>query len=98
MRVFVSNGQVTAASRYSQAFVESDLLRQREQAILQFMREILKCLPENVTCVVDIGLREGDEEWALIELNPFGRQTSGCLFSWTDDGDILKNGPYTFRV
>jgi hypothetical protein len=98
MRVFVSNGKVTAASRYSQAFVESEKLREREKAMLEFVEKVLHCLPDDVTCVVDLGLRKSDEQWVLIELNPFGRQTSGCLFSWTDDGEILRNGPYCFRV
>jgi hypothetical protein len=98
MRVFVSNGKVTAASRYSQAFVESELLRQREASMLEFIQEVLKCLPDNSNCVIDVGLRKLNEKWVLIELNPFGRQTSGCLFSWVNDRNILYDGPYCLRV
>ncbi len=34
----------------------------------------------------------------IIELNSFESWTGGCLFSWSEDREILLNGPLTIRM
>ena len=63
--------------------------------------------PQHQSFVVDCGIvAESDEgaapaasAWWVIELNPFSRSTSACLFSWGMERDILEgNSPFEFRT
>lgn len=97
VRVFISNGVITAASQYSPTFVFPHELQKNEKNILSFVESLIKLFPHGSSCVADVGMTN-DGNLVLIEMNPFGRQTSGCLFSWVVDEKLLHNGPYSFRV
>jgi hypothetical protein len=103
VRVFVCGGQVTCASQYAPyADYGLDLLQREQQLISFVMKSVLSNFPTSFTAVIDIGLC-GDAEtaelqWKVIELNPFHRSTSGCLFSWVVDTSVIHNGPFEFRV
>ena len=45
-----------------------------------------------------LDLHVNDEEIKVIELNPFENATGTCLFNWKKDFEILKNGPFEFRI
>ena len=49
--------------------------------------------------VVDIVLDYENNVW-VVELNPFGEISDGCLFSWVSDRELLLNekGLFEFRI
>lgn len=97
VRVFIHNGVITAASQYSPGFVFPEELRKNEKNIFDFVEALMKLFPEGSSCVADVGMTKSGN-WVLIEMNPFGRQTSACLFSWVIDDKVLHDGPFCFRV
>lgn len=107
LRVFVSEGTVTAISQYATNVVAPQPLVEFEGAVRALCGEVLERLPPAASVVIDVGMvadhgggggDDGATTWRVIELNPFGRATGGCHFSWGIDGDVLRNGPFEFRV
>lgn len=47
--------------------------------------------------IIDFGITS-DGDVYVIELNPYNPNTDSCLFSWSRDVELLKNGPLEFRI
>jgi D123 len=92
-RVFVVNNRLTAASAYDYVAYHRELVDEREQIrerIARFFADTLRDRLPHRTYIVDLFVpRNADELLVVIELNSFESWTSACLFSWTNDRDIL---------
>lgn len=69
-----------------------------EKRIREFYESSVKSKlkPGNDSFIIDFAVTD-DRIW-VIELNPFLETTDGCLFSWQKESDVLKNGPWEFRI
>ena len=109
VRVFVQSSTVTAASQYATHCDDREggakLLAMRED-IVALARRCATVLGEHGRIrdfVVDLAavFNPADESTSLqiVEINPFGSCTSGCLFSWVVDRDVLYgHRPFEFRT
>ena len=101
-RGFVYNNKLTAISQYCYYQYFKDLVKEKdryEALLLKFF----KSLPDNLFgkehFVIDFAVDLENERVWIIEINPFFKDTSGCLFDWGKDKQILYgNEPYEFRV
>jgi hypothetical protein len=119
MRVFVSQGRITAASAYTRVgdmidcflnllhvelAVDGSLTASLSQVPpLRFLTEVVLPLVAGpfVADVAYVGSLSRESaldtgSWTLIELNPFSRATSACLFSWCDDAELLAGDSASF--
>jgi len=98
-RAFVNNGQLTALSQYESGIFFPNLQLIKEvtcKTILSFF-DIIKQDIDLESYVIDFMiLRDGTTK--VVELNPWNAHSSGCMFSWKHDRELILNGPFTFRV
>eukprot|EP00761_Pharyngomonas_kirbyi_P005720 gb/GECH01005725.1/.p1 GENE.gb/GECH01005725.1/~~gb/GECH01005725.1/.p1 ORF type:complete len:368 (+),score=101.81 gb/GECH01005725.1/:1-1104(+) len=111
-RCFVFRDQITAISQYFAEIYSSRIVQNKnrlEKAMLRFFDENIKPRIEtsenlkkqiryNLDFIVCLGKNEDDDQVHLIEMNPIEDSTDPCLFNWKNEGNILRNGPYEFRV
>jgi hypothetical protein len=105
-RGFVSNGRLTALSQYNHV-IHSERVVSLQAEILRlidatFREQIQPRLAAKFTSyVIDFALTGGrfgaspaepERVW-VIELNPFLTSTDAALFSWRNDGDLLRSNP-----
>ena len=108
LRVFVANSRITAASAYMPSDdarlaellgigkCETNYPISRCKPLQFVYQNLVPRLPPNFVAdvaFVPSGEARQDGRWVLVEVNPFGRQTSGCLFSWVMDAGVLMEGP-----
>lgn len=100
-RAFVHKRQLNALSQYCYYQYFADLVSNKlqiQQKILDFFAKIKDLIPHE-NYVIDFAIVNNDRV-LIIELNPFFGDTGACLFSWREpkDVNIMKNGPFEFRV
>jgi hypothetical protein len=97
-RCFVYNKKLTAVSQYCyyqyyENMIDKNKLKKLVTDFYDQVKE--KIMIENY--IMDICVNE--DKVYLIELNPFFRDTSPCLFSWNkDDIGIIKNGSSSLEI
>ena len=99
-RAFVYRNRITAISQYDHYAIYPEL-RDLRGAIQDKIQVLWRTLHSRLRCesyVADFAYLEDQQDVLLIELSPFLPCTGPALFSWTDDIDVLKNGPLTFRI
>ena len=97
------NGEMTALSQYEAGIYIEDVCKHKQKyqdLILTFFNTNLKqCLLDYEQYVIDFVVCGGDTKQVfVVELNPFHANTSGCMFLWKTDRDLILHGPFTFRV
>ncbi|KAH3767205.1 cell division cycle protein 123-like [Pelomyxa schiedti] len=101
-RAFISGSNVTAISQYCYYQYWPDVAKNKAvigRRICEFLQgTIIPAVKSLTNFVVDLQVL--NDRVRVIELNPFGPDTSGCLFNWSDrtDNSILHNGPFEIRV
>jgi hypothetical protein len=87
---------MNAISQYNYLCCFEELLKNKEKIQNQILSFFQTLNISQKNYIID--LHVNDEEIKVIELNPFENATGTCLFSWKKDEEILKNGPFEFRV
>lgn len=101
-RGFVYNNKLTALSQYCYYQYFKNLANEKERyeaLLLKFFNSLPANLFGKENFIIDFAVDlENDRVW-IIEINPFFKDTSGCLFDWGKDKQILHGEkPYEFRV
>eukprot|EP01125_Pyxidicula_operculata_P018681 TRINITY_DN6657_c0_g1_i1.p1 TRINITY_DN6657_c0_g1~~TRINITY_DN6657_c0_g1_i1.p1 ORF type:complete len:351 (+),score=85.82 TRINITY_DN6657_c0_g1_i1:88-1140(+) len=108
-RGFVHNKTLNAVSQYYHTiyFPELKPLWDRNIHLIKeyFTQKLTNLIPLN-SYIIDFAIIENqqhspdDDEPSIlvIELNPFSIATDSNLFSWKEDMDVLRNGPFTSRM
>ena len=94
------NNELVALSQYFDACFFKELGFQKDQIekdIREFYDNKLKDLVPLDEYIIDFGITD-EEGVKVIELNPYNPNTDSCLFSWSRDAEILKSGPFEFRI
>ena len=101
-RCFFYQKKLTAISQYNFYIYDKKLIENKE-IIKQKINEEFQKVAHRLNVengVIDFAVQK-DKIW-IIELNPFNDYkdagTGGALFSWSNDIEILKNGPLEMRV
>jgi len=98
-RSFVSGGKLRALSQYY-CDCYFPWVAENEAAIIEAVQTFFAKtvqLPEQYgNAVVDVVVFS-DLSIKIIELNPFGPTTGGCMFGWDEDREVLESGPFEFR-
>lgn len=105
-RGFVYNQQFTALCQYNHQILSKRLVDRKQEfqdKIIHFWEnKIAPCLADHEklkSYIVDFAITgENLDEFWVVELNPFLTSTSPNLFSWSSDMEVLKNGPFEFRI
>eukprot|EP00007_Cunea_sp_BSH-02190019_P000529 CAMPEP_0174238740 /NCGR_PEP_ID=MMETSP0417-20130205/12287_1 /TAXON_ID=242541 /ORGANISM="Mayorella sp, Strain BSH-02190019" /LENGTH=384 /DNA_ID=CAMNT_0015317615 /DNA_START=15 /DNA_END=1165 /DNA_ORIENTATION=- len=102
LRGFVHQGKLTALSQYYCDCYFADLLERREEyreAVNKFFEsEVSARLAYLGSYVVDFVVCPRTLDVSVVELNPFSESTGACLFDWTRDHALLRDGPLCMRV
>lgn len=109
-RGIVWNGSLNALGQYYHPLMFPEMLNQKDRIkddLLAVFEEIRPALVEAgfTNFIIDFGWL-GPNQVKVIELNPFDGVALGCfpastgLFRWDDERDreIIKNGPFEFRL
>jgi hypothetical protein len=97
-RGFVFNRNLTALTQYNDFLYFPELVRQKdqiEQRIRSYFVQIQPRLPQQHYLIDFICF---EDEIKIIELNPFTTCAGSGLFDWMEDIEVIKNGPFQFRV
>jgi len=97
-RGFVFNKTLNCLSQYYDFCYFPQLVEEIEE-IVPNVQEFFRELKDKVKLdhyICDFGV-VGDRVY-IIELNPWLDTTDSCLYSWIKDLEILKNGPFQFRI
>jgi len=97
-RGFVYAKELTALSQYFDSCYFPELIKNESKIlsrIQEFFTKIKKSIPLS-NYIIDFALTS--ENIYIIELNPFAPTTDACLFTWTQDEDILHGkAPFNYR-
>eukprot|EP01083_Nonionella_stella_P188565 695313_1 len=102
-RGFVYKSKLNAVSQYNH-FIHFKRLTQMKDAVQKqlqdfFEEKVKEKLKTYEGYVIDFAICGKDLDRVLIiELNPFMQSTDAALFSWKEEMDQLKNGPFEFRI
>merc|ERR1712137_110465 len=99
-RGFVYGRKFTALSQYFDSCYFEELQEAKEKIenlITEFFEKKLKALVPLENYIIDFAITESWEVF-VIELNPYNPNTDSCLFSWSRDAELLKEGPFEFRI
>ena len=103
LRGFVWKNRLTALSQYNNLVFLPSLVQNTneiEKKVKDFMDTFIDIMGVKLdSFVVDIVLDYENNVW-VVELNPFGEISDGCLFSWVSDRELLLNekGLFEFRI
>ena len=103
-RAFVCNNKLNAISQYNYVchFPRLEKMKgELENRINEFFSNVVhpRLASKFSSYVIDFAVTgENYDKLYVIELNPFLSSTDSSLFSWKTDEDILRNGPYEFRI
>jgi len=97
-RGFVYAKELTALSQYFDSCYFPELIK-NESKILSRIQEFFTKIKASIPLsnyIIDFALTS--ENIYIIELNPFAPTTDACLFTWTQDEDILHGkAPFNYR-
>ena len=97
-RGFIYKEKLTALTQYNNlAYFPQhlEIKSEMERKIKEFV-EGMKSVMEN--CILDLVIDDNGKVW-VVEMNPFGELTGACLFSWSEDREILMGKkPFEFRI
>ncbi len=100
VRGFVREAELNCCSQYFTDcfFPEVDYANMANRIKDFFDKEIKDNLKKGglTSYIIDFAVVSNDKILVL-ELNPFDPSTSGCLFDWEKDREIIENGPFQFR-
>jgi len=101
-RGFVHKGQLNALSQYYADSYFPGLPARRQKlgdCVLQFFNAHIRSRVPIDSYIIDFAvLKDDGSDIRIVELNPFGPATGGCLFHWNRDRSIIENGPFEVRV
>jgi len=66
-----------------------------KNSILNYF-QLVKDLIEPPSYIIDFVVMK--DHLMIVELNPYGKGTGGCLFDWQKDLHVIENGPFELRV
>jgi hypothetical protein len=98
-RGFVYNKEFVALSQYFDGCYFEEVVAQKDEIqskITEFFNTHLKPLVPLTNYIVDFAISSAGKVY-VIELNPYNPNTDSCLFSWSRDVQLLKEGPFEFR-
>jgi len=107
IRGFIYENQLTALSQYAHLVYVPILFLKKEEIKMRvrefWERECRDRLSEKFrSYIIDFCVQVNEENdivnIIVIEINPFHVTTDACKFTWKNDENILKNGPFEFRV
>eukprot|EP00026_Physarum_polycephalum_P005786 Phypoly_transcript_05824.p1 GENE.Phypoly_transcript_05824~~Phypoly_transcript_05824.p1 ORF type:complete len:588 (+),score=94.49 Phypoly_transcript_05824:110-1765(+) len=99
-RGFVYKGKLNAISQYDHYAIYPDLesLKEKIQAkIFELWQEVHSHIKVDSYCI-DFAYLPKSEKVMVVEISPFLNCTGPALFKWDRDGDLLRNGPFEFRL
>jgi hypothetical protein len=92
-RGFYFNGNLNALSQYDGNIFFNLNKEITQDRIIKFMKENGDKLQNSI---IDFILT--NDHVYICELNPFTSSSGSALFNWKKDEEILKNGPFEFRI
>jgi len=97
-RGFVYNNKLTALTQYFSYCYFPEVAgakQETEKKILDFF-DTIKGKIQHSCFVIDFGI--SNNQVIVIELNPFNKGTGTSHFKWAEDQQIMREGPFEFRV
>ncbi|CAF1506815.1 unnamed protein product, partial [Didymodactylos carnosus] len=99
-RAYINNHQLNAISQYDHYTIYPNLFKIKEQIkekIVDLWHQVHSLIGEQAY-VIDFVYLAKTDRMLVIELSPFRVCTGSALFSWITDNDVLRNGPFEFRL
>eukprot|EP01117_Protostelium_nocturnum_P013769 TRINITY_DN5176_c0_g1_i1.p1 TRINITY_DN5176_c0_g1~~TRINITY_DN5176_c0_g1_i1.p1 ORF type:complete len:347 (-),score=88.53 TRINITY_DN5176_c0_g1_i1:44-1084(-) len=97
-RGFVSKGKMTGLTQYYKSCFVPEIYQNRKEILKRIESTFEKVKPLIPLESFTIDFAVNSETVFVVELNPFGPCSSPALFSWSEDNEILLDGPFQFRV
>jgi hypothetical protein len=92
-RGFYFDGSLNALSQYDENLFFNLNKENTQERVIKFMKENGEKLQNSI---IDFILT--NDRVYICELNPFSSSSGSALFNWTKDEEIMKNGPFEFRI
>jgi len=99
-RGYVHKGKLNALSQYDHYGVHPDLELIKDK-VQEKVFDMWKQVHPHVgteSYVIDFAYLPKSGRMIVVELSPFLPCTGPACFKWDKDGDLLRNGPFTFRL
>lgn len=93
-------GKLNAISQYDHyaiypdLFPLKDMIKEKIFALWQDVHPKVKV----ESYVIDFAYLPKSDKVIVVEISPFLNCTGPAMFKWDKDGDILRNGPFEFRL